>query len=249
MNKKPLTILSLILVIVWATLFTLAQTKTNSPSKSQGSVHPVQTENVLTVNGTKISGRILVTNNVKYIAIDDLANGLNGSVTYSGKEIWVNLPILQKVAKSENRINPPSESRINSLSIPLGKVKGIITYYNFNRDDGNKPDVGGTICLVEGLIDDIPEQASIRNNNANLAVGNSSSGWKEYKLITQTTADDSGSYEIENVPPGKYTLVFKSSHAKGVKLRDSGGKVEIKHIIVESGKTVDGAFDFGMTAY
>ena len=240
MNKRHLEVISLILVIIWAARLSMAQTKTNSPTKTQGSTQGAKTENILIINGKKISSRVLVTNNVKYVAIEDLANGLNGSVTYKGNEILVNLPILQKVSIGENSIN--------SVSTRPGTVKGILTYNTFNSNDANRPDVGAKIYLVEGFIAEIPEQASISNTNNILNVGSSTSGWKEYRLINQTTADESGSYGIENVPPGKYSLVVQSSHAKALNIRDSSGKVQTKNIFVESGKTADGVFNFGLTA-
>lgn len=91
---------------------------------------------------------------------------------------------------------------------------------------------------------------------------------KTYYAVKSTLADGNGNFELADIPPGEYTLVMQSNHAKGgytyetvqskkpnkkpktrerLNQRDSLGRIDSVIVTVEAGKTTDEPFDFGVS--
>ena len=235
MNKSVLSKYGKIVLILLVLAVSGIGAQTAAKKKAQPIPDSSKTEKVLIVNGKQVDGRIILSNDRRYIAIEDLATSLNGTVSYRGNEIIMNIPTAQEVTSKS-----PS-----SVEISKGKIKGILTYY-FNVNYGSKPDVGSEVYVVESWFD-IPESAVFMgfSDSFSVSVNNEI---KKYPLINKTVADGTGSFEVDNVPPGKYTVVLKSKHAKGdLTLRDSNGKVLLRSVTVKPGETVDGSCDFGIS--
>jgi hypothetical protein len=72
---------------------------------------------------------------------------------------------------------------------------------------------------------------------------------QDYKAIRRTQADGNGNFEIDDISPGDYTIVMKSSHAKDMTPRDTLGKIYSGYVHVSPAEVADESYDFGMTAF
>lgn len=146
-----------------------------------------------------------------------------------------------------------------------GKIKGTLTFY-FNANYGNKPDVGAHIMLVSGRVE-TPDNATVYLF-ADSFLNMLSVDDKKYDAVKSTIADGSGNFELADIPSGEYTLVMQSNHVKGkytyetvdskkpnkkpkikerLNQRDSLGCINSVIVTVETGKTTDESFDFGIS--
>ena len=141
--------------------------------------------------------------------------------------------------------SPPADSEISAKP---AKIRGTLTFF-FNANFGSKPDVGSSVLLL-------PANTVINESDVFIPLpGSALIGDKSYTPLAQSMADGSGNFEISNVPAGDYTLVLKSSHAKGgyganrVTHRDTDGRVVTLGIHVSAGQTIDASHDFGMSSF
>lgn len=226
---------------------------------------------LLTVNGHEIKGKVLEIDGKHFVAIEDLAQSLGGTVSYSGG-IALTLP---------------QSSSAQSRQTESGRIKGTLTYF-FNANDGNKPDTGSQVWLVKGHID-IPSDWFFGGGENDvltykeLVAG--SPGYK-YEVLKHTVADGNGNFELPDVPVGEYTLVIQSKHTRnsfspplppmsenekkeyvaalkadrseegslkymgyftGVSYskRDRNGRLNVRDVSVKASQTADASVDFG----
>jgi hypothetical protein len=165
-----------------------------------------------------------------YVSLEDLSSVLNGAVTLKGDDLIVSFG-------AEGSMPKPSEQG------GKGGIRGTLTYF-FNSNYGNLPDTGAEVVLVSGKVD-VPPTASVIMAGPELTVV----GGKKVEAVKATAADGSGNYSLQDVPPGEYTLLLRSKHAKDATQRDIAGKVRAVFLKVESGKTADISEDFGMTVF
>jgi hypothetical protein len=154
-------------------------------------------------------------------------------------------------------------------TIGHGKVKGVVTYY-FNDNFGDKGDVGAQVFLVAGTIELPREECEIQLGNDQISIPNCFS-LKEVKenrdaskkhlplpnpirqllipVVDHTTVDVNGSFQLDDIAPGLYTLVVRSSHSKGnyFKKRDELGRVVCLPTIVKTEHAVDASYKFPAT--
>ncbi len=151
-----------------------------------------------------------------------------------------------------------------------GKIKGVVTYY-FNDNFGDKGDVGAQVFLVAGTIELPREECEIQLGNDQVSIPNCFS-LKEVKenrdaskkhlalpnpirqtllipVVDHTTVDVNGSFQLDDITPGFYTLVIRSSHSKGTyfKKRDELGRVVCLPITVKTEHAVDASYKFPAT--
>jgi hypothetical protein len=194
----------------------------------------------LVVNGRYVKAKVLDMEGKHFVAVEDLAQGLGGTVGYSDGQITLTF----------SQPSPPNSSRSES-----GRVKGTLTYF-FNRNYGNKPDTGSEVWLIEGHAD-IPDNEFWAVLNDMLFVGsaNANSAARSrlknttggHKIAKHTIADGNGNFDLLDVPTGHYTLILKSNHTKGLTLRDARGKVRSRDVQVKAGETLDASMDFDTT--
>jgi len=157
----------------------------------------------------------------------------------------------------------PSAQTQNAPSIETknGRVRGTLTYY-FNRNFGEKPDVGSQVWLV---------QSELVLNESTLVIGTPSvlicaettrikkkyaaKPQRSYDVLKYTLADGNGNFELLDVFPGEYTLILKSTHTKGTQFkrevtpRDADGRMISIPIRLKPGETVDQSYSFGMSSF
>ena len=195
----------------------------------------------LVVNGKQFVGKTLLKDGSLFVSIEDLARESHGTLSYKqGGVLDLSLPCGGEATQP--------------LGFPTGRVRGTITYY-FNANFGNKPDVGTEVWLAPGKLPTIsPDKSVFAVENRGILV----SGGVEYPLVKRTIADGNGTFEMDGVEPGEYTLVLKSKHTKGdiskrgveaVTKRDGLGRIVALFLKVEQGKTSDASYDFGISSF
>jgi hypothetical protein len=206
---------------------------TVSPCQPQTTKAAQPVTKTFSVNGKPVQTSLVQIDNRLYVALDDLASSLDGSLTTKATSIDLTVPA------SNNNQNISSSDAASGT----GTVKGVFTYY-FNANYGSRPDVGAKVWIVkEGGIR-IAETDTIIPTSSKIIF---------YKDNQQTTlsviawgvADGAGSVTLPNIPTGVYTVVMQSDHAKAVNSRDIEGCVRTSTIRVSAGQVEDVSTDFG----
>jgi hypothetical protein len=241
-------------VLVLSILSATAQDKKDATPQSSTSV---------LINGQPIKGKVLEIDGKHYVAVEDLAQSLRGTMSYGDGQIALTLSQLSSMAARPPLSQPPSvtaqppSSQLPSIAAQppeSGLVKGTLTYF-FNVQTGNKPDNGSKVWLVKGRVEIPADQKFVGTTTALGTSGNP----EQYNAIKYSVADENGSFELLNIPPGQYTLIMQSAHTKGTlkengnffgrgngrTARDSSGRVEFLNLQIKASETVDGSKDFG----
>jgi hypothetical protein len=222
-----------------------------------------QTSTSVVVNGQVIKGKVLESDGKHFVAIEDLAQSLHGTIAYGDGQMALTLPqsssLAAKPASSQHSTaaqQGPSSTLppVTAEPVETGRVKGNLTYF-FDFHTGNKPDSGSKVWLVKGHIELPADQNFVASSTA---LGTNANP-EQYSAIKYSVADENGNFELPDIPAGVYTLVLKSNHTKwtlkekrdffgrgnGHNARDSAGRVESFPLVVKAGDTVDASKDFG----
>jgi len=225
------------------TLSAAAQDKKNAPAQSSTSV---------LINGQPIKGKVLEIDGKHFVAVEDLAQSLRGTIAYGDGQIALTLSQVPSVTTAQ----PPSSQLPSVIPQPpeTGRVKGTLTYF-VDFHIGNKPDTGSKVWLVKGRVEIPADQNFVGTSTALGTSGNP----EQYTAIQYSIADENGNFELHDVPPGEYTLIMQSEHTVGTlnekrnffgrgsgrTPRDRSGRVEFLNLLIKAGETVDGSKDFG----
>ena len=127
-------------------------------------------------------------------------------------------------------------------------VSGVLTYY-FNSREGSRADIGARAALVR--MEDAKEFLEIAKTGGSLilptSVGLSVSGGNVtfttpgsnpifMHSFRETSADATGRFSLERIPPGNYLLMLKSNHTNSL---------EIRELALNTADLVDASHDFG----
>ncbi|HEX3372133.1 MAG TPA: hypothetical protein VHS08_06415 [Candidatus Acidoferrales bacterium] len=230
-----------------------------SQEKKDGALQPVTS---VLVNGQPIRGKVLEIDGKHFVAVEDLAQSLRGTIAYGEGQILLTFsklpnpaPATSSQASSAMASAPVATvPTITARPLETGGVKGTLTYF-FDFHTGNRPDSGTKIWLVKGRAQ-IP--ASENFIASNTSVGTSANP-EEYRAVKYSTADDKGNFEFLDVPAGEYTLILQSAHTKwtlndkrdffgrgnGHNPRDSSGRVIFLSVTVKQGDIAEASKDFG----
>ena len=246
-----------VVALALLTLSAVAQDKKDAAPQSSTSV---------VVNGQAVKGKVVEIDGKHFVAIEDLAQSLHGTISYGDGQMALTLPQITSVATMPAPLQAPSVALQPPPALPTpvtpvsaqpmenGRVKGNLSYF-FDFHAGNKPDAGSKVWLVKGRIE-IPAN---ENFVASSTVLGSSANPEKYSALKYSVADENGNFELLDIPAGDYTLVLQSSHTKwtlhekkdffgrgnGHNPRDSNGRVELLHLQVKASETVDASKDFG----
>lgn len=222
-----------------------------------------QSSTSVLINGQPIKGKVLELDGKHFVAIEDLAQSLRGTIGYGDKQIALTLSQLPSAAAQppSSRLpaataqpQPSQPPSTTALPAETGGVKGTLTYF-FSFQIGNKPDTGSKVWLVKGRVE-IPASQNFVATNTTLGT---SGNPEQYYAIKYSVADENGNFELLDIPPGQYTLIMQSAHTKGSLKekgnffgrgngrtpRDSSGRVEFLNLQVKAGETVEESRDFG----
>ena len=255
-----------VLALALLTLSASAQDKKDAARQSPTSV---------TINGQAVKGKVIEIDGKHFVAVEDLVQSLQGTISYGEGRIALTFSQLQPMTAQPTSPQVPStEAQPHSPQLPTvdsqqqssrlpsvdsqppgtGRVKGTLSYF-FDFHTGNQPDSGSKVWLVKGRVE-IPADQHFVGTSA--AVGTSSNP-EEYAAIEYSLTDKNGNYEFVDILPGQYTLIIQSAHTKGTlnekrnffgrgdgrTPRDSNGRVEFLNILIKAGDTVDASKSFG----
>jgi hypothetical protein len=241
-------------VLALLTLSVAAQNKKNAPAQSSTSV---------LINGQPIKGKVLDIDGKHFVAVEDLAQSLRGTIAYGDGQIALTLSELPPMATPLPSSQPPSKatqplsSQLPTLAAQAsetGRIKGTLTYF-LDFHIGNKPDTGSKVWLVKGRVE-IPADQTFVGTSTALGTGENP---HEYTAIQYSIADENGTFDLRDVPPGAYTLIMQSAHTTGTlnekknffgrgngrTPRDRQGRIEFLNVLIKPGETVDASRDFG----
>ncbi len=230
------------LVLALLTFSVAAQDKKNSPAQSSTSV---------LINGQPIKGKVLELDGKHFVAVEDMAQSLHGTIAYGEGRIALSLSELPPVAAQPPPSHLPSSS---AQPTETGRIQGTLTYF-FDFHVGSKPDAGSKVWLVKGRVE-IPADQTFVANSTSLGTGGNP---EQYSAVHYSIADENGNFELLDIPPGEYTLIMQSAHtagtlnekrnlfgrANGRTSRDAKGRVEFLNVLIKPGETIDGSKDFG----
>jgi hypothetical protein len=186
------------------------------------------------VNGQAIKGNVLEMDGKHFVAVEDLAQSLRGTISYGAGQIALTLPQPPSAPAQAPSSPLPSTSTLVSPSQPpslpaqtpppqltsqapattalpaeTGRVTGTLTYF-FSFHIGTKPDAGSKVWLVNGRVEIPANQNFVGSSTALGTSGNP----EQYAAIKYAVTDDNGNFELLDVPPGQYTLIIQSAHTK-----------------------------------
>lgn len=203
------------------------------------------------INGQPIQGKVLEIDGKHYMAVEDMAQSLRGTIGYGDGQISLTLSQL-----SSAKAQPPSSQIASTVVQPpeTGRIKGTLTYF-FSFHVGNMPDTASKVWLVKGRVE-IPADQSFVATSTTLGTGGNP---EQYNAIRYSVADENGNFELHDIPPGQYTLIMQSAHTQGTlkekrdffgkgnsrNPRDSNGRVEFLNLLIKPGDTADASKDFG----
>jgi hypothetical protein len=216
------------------------------------------------VDGQPIRGKVLEMDGKYYVAVEDLAQSLRGTIGYGDGQISLTLPSLSSSTVAPTPQPPAAPPRAPAVTpqppaltptpVGTGSIKGTLTYF-FSFHDGNKPDIGSKVWLVAGRAQIPADQTFVATSTS---VGTTANP-QQYSAMQYALTNDAGSFELRDVPAGEYTLILQSAHTKGAlkektslfgrangrTLRDSDGRIEFLTVSVKANETVDASKDFG----
>jgi hypothetical protein len=128
-------------------------------------------------------------------------------------------------------------------------IRGSLAYYRdiWHRD---APDAGGQVWLVREQ-----QTAAVIAAFAGTEeqpIPPKATGW-ESRLTDEfqcprAVANRQGEFSFENVPPGRYLLIYKSVASRWTSPRDRTGKVRFQRVEVTEGQAAPASMNFGRTA-
>jgi len=134
-----------------------------------------------------------------------------------------------------------------------GRVKGVVTYY-FNQNFGDKADVGSNVLLISGTVEVPADCLAIIQKDTISIISDKQctySGSSDIAILDQTVVDANGSFELDDITPGTYTVIIRSKHSVGdIRFvpRDGIGRWEIISIEVKADRATDASHGFPATS-
>ena len=242
--------------------FALALLPLSATAQDKKDAAPQSSTSVL-INGQPIKGKVLEIDGKHFVAVEDLAQSLRGTIAYGDGQIALTLSQLPSTAAQppssqlpSTAVQPPSSQLPSTTAQPpeTGRIKGTLTYF-FDFHIGNKPDTGSKVWLVKGRVEIPANQNFVGTSTALGTSGNP----EQYNATKYSITDENGNFELLDIAPGQYTLIMQSAHTKGTlkekwnlfgkgngrSPRDSSGRVESLDLLIKAGETADASKDFG----
>jgi hypothetical protein len=230
--------------------FALALLPLSATAQDKKDEAPQSSTSVL-INGQPIKGKVLEIDGKHFVAVEDIAQSLRGTIGYGDGQIALTLSQLPPTAAP-----PPSSQVPPTTAQPpeTGRIRGTLTYF-FDFHIGKKPDTGSKVWLVKGRVEIPANQNFVGTSTALGTSGNP----EQYNAIQYSITDENGNFELLDIAPGQYTLIMQSAHTKGTlkekwnlfgkgngrSPRDSSGRVESLDLLIKAGETADASKDFG----
>lgn len=250
-------------LIYFALAFSIVTYSTAGQDRPEKKDGVPQTSSSVLINGQPIRGKVLEIDGKHFVAVEDLAQSLRGTIAYGDGQILLTFsklpappvppPISQPASAAPAATSIPAMP-ITAQPLETGSVKGTLTYF-FDFHAGNKPDAGTKVWLVKDHAE-IPANQNFVASSTSLGTA---ANPQLYGVIKYAVADEKGNFEMLDIPAGQYTIVLQSAHTKwtlkdkrdffgranGHNPRDSGGRVEFLSVTVRPGEAAEASKDFG----
>jgi hypothetical protein len=202
-----------------------------------------QSPTTVLINGQLIKGKVLDIDGKHFVAVEDLAQSLRGTIGYGDGQIALTLPQLPSTTAQPPSPQPPSATAQPPSSQPLPAAAQPPSPQPppaaAQQPSPQPPSaaaqppengrVKGTLTYFfdfhVGTKPDtgskvwlVKGRAEIPANQifigSSTALGTSGNP-EQYNAIKYSIADENGNFELLDVPTGQYTLVMQSAHTKG----------------------------------
>jgi len=202
-----------------------------------------------------------------YVPIDTLSKALGVTLTIKSNEpppaavapprpaLLATVPVAAPPLASAPAPVVTATTTTVTLTVPphaaaAPSITGKLTYY-LNLFNTSAPDSGAQVWLVNEA--SVAALAAAAGGMAYEPIPPRAVGW-DAKLtgnnqFPHRVADSHGEFVFEDVAPGAYLAIYRSTRVNGLALRDRQGKMRFKKILVQPGVTVDASLNFGVTAY
>lgn len=202
-----------------------------------------QSSTSILINGQPIKGKVLEIDGKHFVAVEDLAQSLRGTISYGDGQIAIafsqpssttaqpassqppSATTQPSTSHSSSRSAQPSSSQISSLPAPPpASQPPPVTQ--------QRPETGrvqGTLTyFVDFHIGNKPDFGSKvwlvegrveipadKHFVGTSSVLGTSENPDQYNATKYSITDENGHFELLDVPPGEYTLIMQSAHTKG----------------------------------
>lgn len=223
-------------------IFALALLALSTRAQDNKGATPQSSTSIL-INGQPIEGKVLEIDGKHFVAVEDLAQSLRGTISYGDGQIAIAFSQLPSTTAQAASSQPPSattrppSSQTSSQSAqphspqlstlpapPPASQRPPVTQQTLETGR-----VQGTLTyFVDFHIGNKPDFGSkvwLVEGRAEIPadkhfVGTSSvlgtsENPDQYKATKYSITDENGHFELLDVPPGEYTLIMQSAHTKG----------------------------------
>jgi hypothetical protein len=196
------------------------------------------------VNGQPIKGKVLEIDAKHFIAVEDMAQSLRGTISYSDGQVALTFAPPSTTGSAQppapqpavrNAVQPAAQPPVKTAKLPASPspantappaVSRVPAATVQSADTGS---MKGTLTYFfsfhDGnkpdtgtkiwLVKDHVEIPADQNFvGSNTALGTSANP-EQYTALKYAVADANGNFELLDVPPGQYTLILQSAHTKG----------------------------------
>jgi hypothetical protein len=222
-------------------VFALALLTVSAGAKDKKEAAPLSSTSVL-INGQLLKGKVLDIDGKHFVAVEDLAQSLRGTISYGEGQIALTLsqppPMLSQPLAQQSPSIPAQVPSPQPTSMPtpapssqLPSTPPEAPASQLPTMTAQQPETGrikGTLTYLFSFhIGTKPDTGSkvwlVKGHieipaNQNF-VGNSTSlgtsaNPEQYTAIKYATTDENGNFQFLDIPPGQYTLIMQSAHTK-----------------------------------
>jgi hypothetical protein len=222
--------------------FALALLTLSATAQDKKDASPQSSTSVL-INGQLIKGKVLEIDGKHFVAVEDLAQSLRGTIAYGEGQIALTLSQLQPVATQPSSSQlPPMTTQPPSSQLPPVATKPSSSQHppmtaqpsssQLPSMTAQSPETGrvkGTLTYFFNMhIGNKPDTGSkvwlVKGGvkipadqnfvGTSTALGTSGNP-EQYNAIKYSITDENGNFELLDIPPGQYTLIMQSAHTKG----------------------------------
>jgi hypothetical protein len=223
-------------------VFALALLPVSAASQEKKDAAPQSSTSVL-INGQQIKGKVLEIDGKHFVAIEDLAQSLRGTISYGDGQIALTFSQFSSVTTQATPSQPQTVSSQATPSQPQpspAQTRPSVTPTMPTQPTSSQlppvtaqtPEPGrvkGTLTYFFSfqvgtkpdagskvwLVKGRAEIPADQNLVATSTALGTSGNPEQYNAFKYSLADENGNFELLDIPPGPYTLIMQSAHTKG----------------------------------
>ena len=222
--------------------FALALLTLPATAQDRKDADPQSSTSIL-INGQPIKGKVLEIDGKHYVAVEDVAQSLRGTISYGDGQIALTLSQHSSMTveppqsqPASAAAQPPSVQSPSTTAQPPQSHPPTITAQQPSPQHPamavEAPETGsikGTLTyfysVQTGSKPDTGSKVWVVQGHVEIPadqkfVGSSTAigttgNPEQYKAVVYSVADKNGNFEFLDIPPGQYTVIMQSAHTKG----------------------------------